>query len=119
MQIHNSLTSPYLSKYRSDTPAAKHTDQVMEFLQRIDEHSSAAKPSSGNPFANMLVQGISQVSDMQNNADGQMEQLLTGADINQAEVFTSVQKADMAFRMLVQIRNKLLQAYEEINSIRV
>jgi flagellar hook-basal body complex protein FliE len=34
-------------------------------------------------------------------------------------VFTSVQKADMSFRLLVQIRNKLMQAYEELNSIRV
>jgi len=34
-------------------------------------------------------------------------------------LFTSVQKADMSFRLLVQIRNKLMQAYEELNSIRV
>ncbi|MFN9604189.1 MAG: flagellar hook-basal body complex protein FliE [Planctomycetota bacterium] len=30
-----------------------------------------------------------------------------------------MQKADMSFRLLVQIRNKLLQAFEELNAIRV
>ncbi len=32
---------------------------------------------------------------------------------------TSLQKADMAFRLLVQIRNKLMDAYQEINGIRI
>jgi flagellar hook-basal body complex protein FliE len=56
---------------------------------------------------------------MQHDSQQLVEQLLTGGDVNQAEVFTSVQKADMSFRLLVQIRNKLMQAYEELNSIRV
>jgi flagellar hook-basal body complex protein FliE len=36
-----------------------------------------------------------------------------------AEVFTAVQKADVSFRMLLQIRNKMLQAYDEIKDIRI
>lgn len=56
---------------------------------------------------------------MQQDATVQINDLLTGGDVNQAEVFTAVQKADMAFRMLVQVRNKLMAAYEEINNIRI
>jgi flagellar hook-basal body complex protein FliE len=44
---------------------------------------------------------------------------MTGEDVNPAEVLTAVQKADMAFRMMMQIRNKLVQAYDEVKSIRV
>jgi flagellar hook-basal body complex protein FliE len=65
------------------------------------------------------MQGISSVNDSQLDSQDKMEQLLSGGDINQAEVFTSIQKADMSFRLLVQIRNKLLQAFEELNAIRV
>jgi len=36
-----------------------------------------------------------------------------------AEVLTSVQKADLSFRMMMQIRNKLVQAYQEIKEIRI
>jgi flagellar hook-basal body complex protein FliE len=104
---------------RNDSPAAQHADKVMQLLKRVNERNSPAKESDSNPFGDLMVSGLSRVNDMQNQAESQIEQLLTGQDVNQAEVFTNVQKADMSFRMLVQIRNRLMQAYEEINSIRV
>jgi flagellar hook-basal body complex protein FliE len=45
--------------------------------------------------------------------------MLSGEDVESVEVYSGLQKADMAFRLLVQVRNKLMQAYEEINSIRI
>jgi flagellar hook-basal body complex protein FliE len=39
--------------------------------------------------------------------------------VNPAEVLTAVQKADLAFRMMMQIRNKLVSAYEDIQNIRI
>ncbi|MFO0939915.1 MAG: flagellar hook-basal body complex protein FliE [Pirellulales bacterium] len=53
------------------------------------------------------------------NVNDQVHALLTGGDVSQAEVLTAVQKADMSFRLLMQIRNKLISAYEELNGIRV
>ena len=93
----------------------------MRLLQKANAQSNSGTTEAGNanPFSDLLVGGIGRVNDMQLSADGQMEQLLTGGDVNQAEVFTSMQKADMSFRLLVQIRNKLMDAYGEINSIRV
>ncbi len=44
---------------------------------------------------------------------------MTGGDVNPAEVLTAVQKADMSFRMMMQIRNKLVQAYQEMKDIRI
>jgi flagellar hook-basal body complex protein FliE len=103
---------------RNDSSLTQHTDKVMHMLQRVQERSKSTE-TQGNPFSNMLMSGLNQVNNAQNTAESQMEQLITGGDVNQAEVFTSMQKADMSFRLLVQIRNKLMQAYEEINSIRV
>ena len=77
-------------------------------------------PSSGpESFAELLSSGVSQVNDMQQGADAQVHELLTGGDVSQAEVLTAVQKADIAFRLLVQVRNKLMAAYDEINAIRI
>jgi flagellar hook-basal body complex protein FliE len=56
---------------------------------------------------------------MQNQSEIGVEKMLTGQDVQSAEVMTSLQKADMAFRLLVQIRNKLMDAFQEINNIRV
>ena len=106
---------------RSDSMLAQHADRAMRLLQRANAQSELGNSNvgSGNPFSDMLVGGVAKVNDMQNSANGQMEQLLTGGDVNQAEVFTSMQKADMSFRLLVQIRNKLMDAYQELNSIHV
>jgi flagellar hook-basal body complex protein FliE len=106
---------------RSESLLAQHAEKAMRLLQRVNSQSevAGAKSGSDSPFTNMLVSGIAQVNNMQQSADSQMEQLLTGGDVNQAEVFTSMQKADMSFRLLVQIRNKLMDAYQELNSIHV
>ncbi len=72
-----------------------------------------------NAFVDLLTRGVQAVNGAQHDADAQVHALLTGGDVTQAEVLSSVQKADMAFRLLVQIRNKLMSAYEELNSIRV
>lgn len=78
--------------------------------------TSEARPES---FVDLLSDGVMEVNGMQQTADTGIHELLTGGDVNQVEVFAAVQKADMAFRLLVQIRNKLLTAYDEINAIRV
>ncbi len=70
-------------------------------------------------FKDMLIDSIQQVNSMQQDADRAVETLMTGGDINPAEVLTAVQKADMAFRMMLQMRNKLVAAYQEVQQIRV
>jgi flagellar hook-basal body complex protein FliE len=70
-------------------------------------------------FKDFLVESIQKVNAMQQDADRAVEGLATGQDVNPIEVLTAVQKADIAFRMLMQIRNKLVQAYEEVQNIRV
>lgn len=78
-----------------------------------------AGPAGAQPFKNILLEAIDQVNSMQSQANEAVEQLVTGGDVNPAEVLTSIQKADISFRMMLQIRNKLVQAYQEVNNIRI
>jgi flagellar hook-basal body complex protein FliE len=83
---------------------------------------SARAPSAGPAapsFRDVLIEGIEQVNNMQQDADAAVEQLMTGQEVDPAVVLTAVQKADMSFRMMTQIRNKLMQAYQEIKEIRI
>ncbi len=75
------------------------------------------KPDGG--FKNLFLDSINQVNQMQQEADKAVESLMTGGDANPAKVLTAIQKADMSFRMLQQIRNKVVQAYQEIKEIRI
>ncbi len=80
---------------------------------------NAPGSGEGPSFKDFLVDSIKQVNTMQQDADAAVETLFIGGDINPAEVLTAVQKADLAFRMMMQIRNKLVQAYEEVQNIRI
>ena len=78
-----------------------------------------AQATSGPSFKDMLVDSIQQVNTMQLEADQAVETMFTGGDVNPAEVLTAVQKADLAFRLTMQMRNKLMEVYQEIKDIRI
>ncbi|MEZ6088268.1 MAG: flagellar hook-basal body complex protein FliE [Pirellulaceae bacterium] len=71
------------------------------------------------PFADFLIDSFKEVNQLQNTADTSVHDLLTGKDVDRIEVLTSVQKADMSFRLMQQIRNKLVDAYREINQMQI
>ena len=75
--------------------------------------------SGMDSFGSLLVGQVNEVNSMQMNANEMVHSLLTGGDVNEAEVLTSVQKADLAFRMLLQVRNKLMDAYREVQQIQI
>lgn len=78
-----------------------------------------AGEQDGASFKNLLVDSIEHVNGMQQQADQAVEALFTGEDVNPAEVLTAVQKADMAFRLTMQVRNKLMDVYQQIQDVRI
>ena len=86
-------------------------------LSSLPSLSGQNKTDSG--FKDFLVDAIQQVNSMQQDADKAVETLETGGDVNPAKVLIAVQKADTAFRMMMQMRNKLVAAYNELKDIRI
>ena len=79
----------------------------------------AAGAEGGPSFKDFLVQSIQDVNSMQAAADKAVEKLATGGNVNPAEVLTAVQKADIAFQMMIQVRNKLVDAFTEIKRMQI
>ncbi len=65
-------------------------------------------------FGDFLKESIKEVNQLQNEADNSMTDFATGQTKDIHEVMMSVQKADLSFRLMQQIRNKLVEAYREI-----
>jgi flagellar hook-basal body complex protein FliE len=86
---------------------------------RLMGRTALPQQSGDGSFLGMLSGGIDSVNQSQLDANQQVHALLTGENVSQAEVLTAVQKSDMSFRLLIQVRNKLMAAYDELNSIRV
>jgi flagellar hook-basal body complex protein FliE len=76
-------------------------------------------PNASSDFAQLMLGKFDEVNAMQTDADDMVHQMLTGGNVNQAEVLTAVQKADLAFRMMLQVRNKLIEAYRELQQIQI
>ena len=89
--------------------------------QVAPHHSSTVRPQNPDAasFKNFLINSIQDVNAMQQQADQAVETLMTGGDADPAEVLTAVQKADMAFRLMMQMRNKLMQVSQEVRDIRI
>jgi flagellar hook-basal body complex protein FliE len=83
--------------------------------------STAANSRTGEAgsFKDFLLKSIQDVNTAQHDADQAVESLMTGGDADPASVLTAVEKADLAFRMMMQMRNKVMAAYQEVKDIRI
>lgn len=79
---------------------------------RQPDTSSVSKASAG--FGEMLAKTIEQVNQQQTTGDEALEKLQTGDVKHLHETMIAVEQADISLRMLTQMRNKALDAYNEI-----
>lgn len=85
----------------------------------LNRTTSPTVPVDGPSFKEALMDEIRQVNELQVNADQALDQFATGQRDDIENVMLATQEADMAFRMLLQVRNKVMDAYEEVKQIRV
>jgi flagellar hook-basal body complex protein FliE len=79
---------------------------------------TANSQASATSFADIFQSAVGDVDSLQNSADQQVANLLHGAgnaDIGGAMV--SVEKADVAFQLMMQVRNKVVSAYQEMEKM--
>lgn len=80
----------------------------------------ASKASShGAGFKDILAREIGEVNDLQLDAEKAINDLAVGKTRNVTEVMVAVEKADLAFRNLMAVRNKIIDAYKEIQQLRI
>jgi flagellar hook-basal body complex protein FliE len=70
-------------------------------------------------FSEVLKDSISKVSELEKEANVQTEKLVAGESQDIHNTMIAVEKADLSFQMMMQIRNKIISAYEEIMRIQV
>lgn len=87
---------------------------------RVTGSHAAPQPVPGGPtFKDVLLENLSKVNQLQADATTAIEDLQTGKRTDLESVLAATAKADTAFRMLLSVRNKMMDAYEEIKQIRV
>ncbi|HSB52362.1 MAG TPA: flagellar hook-basal body complex protein FliE [Dissulfurispiraceae bacterium] len=78
------------------------------------------KPGSGEAaggFHDIMDEALGQLTRIQSEADQAVKDVASGGDITQAII--AMQKVEMSFQFMVEMRNRLLSAYEEISRMQV
>lgn len=70
-------------------------------------------------FGDFLQDSIGKVNSLQQDANVAMEKLASGESQNLHETLLAVEKADMAFRTMNQVRTKVIDAYREIMKMQI
>jgi flagellar hook-basal body complex protein FliE len=68
----------------------------------------------GPNFGAILAQAVGHVVDLENQSQQKIDRFLRGEDQELHDLMLSTQRAGMAFDMLLQVRNKVVQAYQEV-----
>lgn len=89
-------------------------------VSRATDHSQArATPNGGPEFKDVLLDNLRRVNELQQDATKAIEDLQTGRRTDYEGVLVATQKADVAFKMLQALRNKVMEAYDEVKQMRV
>lgn len=81
--------------------------------------STSDSSSADSSFAQMLKEGMQHVNETQSDADHAVKELLAGRSKNIHETMLLMEKADMTFKMAMQVRNKIIDAYREVMKMQV
>lgn len=74
---------------------------------------------AGKTFGEFLQDSITKVNSLQKDANIAMEKLASGESQNLHETLLAVEKAEISFKMMNQIRTKVLDAYREIMKMQI
>jgi flagellar hook-basal body complex protein FliE len=83
------------------------------------EKPDSGKQAGGNPFGAVLKDAIQDINKLQNDADKSIAkvQLEDAGSIHEAMI--ALEKAGISFQVMMQVRNKILDAYQEVMRMQV
>ena len=105
------------------------TGQTTKEINRIDQPAQPTNQGTGigigsasdigKSFSATLKDAVNQVNQAQLDSNRKMEELATGKTQNIHETMIAAEKADIALRLMVQVRNKIIEAYQEVMKMQV
>jgi flagellar hook-basal body complex protein FliE len=76
--------------------------------------ASVSGEKASAPFSQLLTDTVNQVNQLQNQANEVVQGLLTGSGVDVHQAMIATQRASMAFELALSVRNKAVQAYQQV-----
>jgi flagellar hook-basal body complex protein FliE len=80
-------------------------------------NASSAAPKSATPFSDLLQDSVRAVDSLQAQAEAAVTGLMTGSGVDVHTAMIATQQASMAFELSLAVRNKAVQAYQQVMSM--
>lgn len=88
-------------------------------LNNVSLQQNIDKTGQDKSFSNVISDAINKVNEAQINADNKVEALINGEDVTMHEVMLSMEESQLSMQLLIEVRNKVVEAYQEINRVQL
>ena len=95
------------------------TSQILSTLGRTNAAAGADAKAQGANFGGMITDAVKQLNQLQNEADTAATQAASGQNVDLHNVLVTVEEASLAMQLAIQVRNKMVESYQEIMRMQV
>lgn len=93
--------------------------KIFEMMNQNNINSEVQTDTSNTGFGSILLNKLNEVNDEQVNAEDKTEDFLKGGDTDIHDVMLSTEEARLSLDLAVQVRNKVMDAYQELNKMQL
>lgn len=100
----------------------KAINSVTDFqaLPQIKPNAAIKKDTiKENSFGEAMKKFLNDVNNDQHAAAQKVQEIITGQSQNLAEAMTAIEESRLSFQLMLEIRNKLVESYQEINRMQI
>ena len=126
IQMNPMATQGLAEMYRQQRAIMQQSQQISEAARtgNVDtlqgaQSAQATQAVQGVGFGDVLNKFVSEVNDKQIASGQAVNDLLSGKDIPLHQAMIAMQEAGVAFQLMVEVRNKLLEGYQELMRMQV
>jgi flagellar hook-basal body complex protein FliE len=93
--------------------------QLPDGVQQIQPGAAPETSGIGNSFGDFLNKAVSDINQKQNAANQAVSELIAGNNVPLHQVIIAMEEASISFQLMVEVRNKLLESYQEFMRMQV
>lgn len=95
------------------------TGRTTSELRNSEVNQEAGAVGDTKSFADTLKEAVNTVNELSHESNRQIQRLATGETKNIPEVLIAAEKSSVAFKLMLQVRNKIIDAYQEVMKMQV
>lgn len=103
-----------------DISSVSNIHQIMvNQIQSQQKIGTQQVTETGQNFGDFFIKQMNETNQLQNQADQELQSLMIGESDNLHDVMVAMEEAKIALEMTTQVRNKIVDAYQEIKNIQI